>query len=257
MMNRYTAHAIDHNRGLIAPVRASHFVASLFRSRRFSYTAIAALFVVLLPIDLWLSDSLKEFNQSLGGDIRREINLVQQFGGPTSIVLVAYLMFRLDASKRRRIWDLLMTMAATAAVSTCLKVLIGRIRPRFNIGEPYVFLGPFRSHHTSVSEAPLHSWNLLTPGASQLQSMPSSHTSAAFAIATFIAIVYPRVRVLVYVLAVIVGISRVLHGAHWPTDVLAGALVGYWIAKIVVRRRLGQAVIDKLTPRADRPSTAG
>jgi membrane-associated phospholipid phosphatase len=59
-------------------------------------------------------------------------------------------------------------------------------------------------------------------------SFPSGHTSAAFCIATSIALEnrqwYIRAPVLVW--AGLVGYSRVHLGVHYPSDVLAGALVG-------------------------------
>jgi membrane-associated phospholipid phosphatase len=59
-------------------------------------------------------------------------------------------------------------------------------------------------------------------------SFPSGHTSAAFSIATSIALEnrqwYIRAPVLLW--AGLVGYSRVHLGVHYPSDVLAGALVG-------------------------------
>lgn len=257
MMNRYTTHAIDHNRGLIAPVRAVHTGFSLIRTRRRCAVALVFLFLLLLANDLWISQNLRAFGSQLGGDFHREISLIQQFGGPTSILLVVYFIARFDHTRRMRLWDLLLAMGYTLLASTIFKVLIGRVRPRFDPPETYAFLGPFFSHPTSKSDGPLYAWQLFSSGTSQLHSMPSSHTSAAFAMATCLAIVYPRVRGLVFSLACVVGFSRVMYGSHWPSDVLAGAVLGYWVARIVMGMRLGQIVAGWLGFGADRTSPAG
>ena len=66
-------------------------------------------------------------------------------------------------------------------------------------------------------------------------SFPSGHTSTAFAVATSLSLSYPEW----YVVAPAVlwaggmGLARVWHGVHYPTDVLAGAAVGTGAAVLV------------------------
>ncbi|AHM62688.1 PA-phosphatase like phosphoesterase [Flammeovirgaceae bacterium 311] len=66
--------------------------------------------------------------------------------------------------------------------------------------------------------------------ATRNRSFPSYHTSTAFAVASSFALVYRDYKYIppiAYGLATLVGLSRIQHNAHWATDVLAGAVVGY------------------------------
>jgi undecaprenyl-diphosphatase len=57
-------------------------------------------------------------------------------------------------------------------------------------------------------------------------SFPSTHATAAFAFAYVCARVDPAIRVWVYILASLIGLSRVYLGVHYPFDILAGAILG-------------------------------
>lgn len=59
-------------------------------------------------------------------------------------------------------------------------------------------------------------------------SFPSGHTSIAFSTATSLSLAYPKWYVIApsYVWACSVGYSRMNLGVHYPSDVLAGALLG-------------------------------
>ena len=59
-------------------------------------------------------------------------------------------------------------------------------------------------------------------------SFPSGHTSAAFTTATSLSLLFPKWYVIVpsFLWASSVGYARMYQGVHYPSDVLAGAIVG-------------------------------
>lgn len=63
-------------------------------------------------------------------------------------------------------------------------------------------------------------------------SLPSGHTAAAFLMASLIAHFYPTLSISAYVWASCIGGSRVLLGVHYPSDIIAGALLGLGISVI-------------------------
>lgn len=74
----------------------------------------------------------------------------------------------------------------------------------------------------------------LVPMPMSAYSLPSAHASAAFALAFAILWMRPRAGIVPLLLAIGVAFGRVAVGVHYPTDVLAGAVVGL-LAVVVVR----------------------
>jgi undecaprenyl-diphosphatase len=83
-------------------------------------------------------------------------------------------------------------------------------------------------------------------------SFPSDHAAAAFAIAFAVLAFSRRAGVVFLALALLIGLSRIALGLHDPSDVVAGAMVG-WGAALVVTR-LGRGRLDRLVPLLSRVS---
>jgi undecaprenyl-diphosphatase len=103
------------------------------------------------------------------------------------------------------------TALSTSLVTTLLKNLVQRDRP------PAVVLDP-----KPLMDVPTTS------------SFPSGHTSTSFACAYVISRLAPRLTVYVYVLATLIGCSRIYVGVHYPIDVLAGAVLGLVVARALL-----------------------
>jgi undecaprenyl-diphosphatase len=66
-------------------------------------------------------------------------------------------------------------------------------------------------------------------------SFPSGHTLEAFAIAAALSLSFPRKKIVipVYIWATLVAYSRMALGVHYPSDILAGIVIGTFIGWIV------------------------
>lgn len=65
-------------------------------------------------------------------------------------------------------------------------------------------------------------------------SFPSGHTQRAFSGAVVLGSFYKKFSKLFFALALLVGISRIYIGVHYPFDILSGSINGFLIGSIVM-----------------------
>lgn len=122
------------------------------------------------------------------------------------------------AHPRRRAWLLFLAPALAGLVAEVLKIAIRRERPAIHDGT-YGF----------------RPWSERTWSGAGL-SLPSSHAAVAFGGAAMLAVLFPRARWVGYALAAGCGLTRILAGAHFVSDVLMAAGIGWLTAWWLGRR---------------------
>ncbi len=65
-------------------------------------------------------------------------------------------------------------------------------------------------------------------------SFPSGHTASLFCAATVVSVFHRSAAPSMFILAFLVGLTRMYMYAHYPTDVLAGAVIGILCALFAV-----------------------
>lgn len=251
----------DYNRGLAWPVRTAHLIGSIALSplrplwnwasapdRAWwgkPLVASLVLFALLLPLDGLIASVAR--SAPFEGDARRVVGWFGEYGQGGMALLLLILVWILDRAHARRLLDYLLAVLLAALAVLPLKMLVGRPRPRPDMLQTYDhldFLGPFGAHPFGPDVGVRHAWEFWADISADLWSMPSSHTVYAVVMSVWIAAMYPKLRALAWTLAGVVGLARVIFGAHYATDVLIGAALGYVIAWPCVHRCWGVRFVD-------------
>jgi len=123
-----------------------------------------------------------------------------------------------------RIGFIFIAVGLPGLLVTIVKRWIGRVRP--SVQGPFAY-EPF-------------SWR------PEFASLPSGHTTTAFAALVSIGAIFPRARPFLWGYALLIASSRIAVTAHYSSDVIAGAVVGafgaLWVRDWFARRRLGFVV---------------
>jgi membrane-associated phospholipid phosphatase len=253
MQTSASREARDYNRGPAAPVRWAHTaaaalpLAALWRwasdptRRTWAQPLLIALPLTLLALPL--DGPIARFFEAhqLGGDARRELEALQQYGQLTSSFLIALVIWLQDPARRRQLANWAAAFLFAAILVFAAKGLIGRPRPKFD--DPWVFLWTVGQYPLGPGRGIHHAWEFWAGISSDLWSMPSSHTVYAFVMATFLAALYPRLRELVFALAALVGLGRIITHSHYPSDVIAGAGLGLAAARTAIHNNWGLRVL--------------
>jgi undecaprenyl-diphosphatase len=118
-----------------------------------------------------------------------------------------------------RLTFLFSAIALPGLASSMLKPLIGRARP-YLTGHPDAFLYEplafFRERLFGSTPFPEYAYG----------SMPSGHATTAVALAVAFGALWPRLRPLLWIFALLICATRLTIAVHHPTDVMVGATIG-------------------------------
>jgi len=174
----------------------------------------------IVAADLWFENMLLGVRTPFGLQV---FNAVTFFGNTGTVILIAGIVgaiLLLNKNYRPYLIGLVTTLAGAAGSAYVLKEIVARARPGGLI--------PYAAVETSFS-------------------FPSGHATASMALYGFIAFIlyrlYPRYKTVIVMVATLIilsiGFSRLYLGLHFPSDVIAGYVVGgvwVWIGSKLVQK---------------------
>jgi undecaprenyl-diphosphatase len=129
-------------------------------------------------------------------------------------IVLGLITWAVRPAEGMKVWRLLLALGlAGLVVDVITKPVIGRVRP---------FVDHVEYREIGVRPD--------TP------SFPSGHAATAAAGALAFARIWPAAAIPAWTLAAIIAISRVALGVHFPSDILAGFLLGALLARFVCAR---------------------
>jgi len=117
----------------------------------------------------------------------------------------------------------------TGLLTQIVKHIVGRSRPNHAANELFSFFNFDSTFH----------------------SFPSGHTSTIFLVALVFSLFTPKLRYFYFCCAGIIGLSRVVVGAHFLTDIIGGIIVSFigfkitlaFFNKIKIKKEFGEIII--------------
>ncbi|MCX8280445.1 phosphatase PAP2 family protein [Phyllobacterium sp. 0TCS1.6C] len=115
-------------------------------------------------------------------------------------------------------------ISAAGTLTAIVKYLIGRARPAFIDSWGTGYFSPFA-------------------GGDDWASFPSGHSTTMGAVGCILALWFPRWRLPILLATMGIAFTRLIARAHYPTDIIAGYSVGFFVAiamaRFLANRRIG------------------
>ncbi|MDR0327382.1 MAG: phosphatase PAP2 family protein [Planctomycetaceae bacterium] len=179
-----------------------------------------------LPIAEWCRKSdISKFRIKELGTGRDFLFLAETFGTTLGAIIVTILILELDWRKRIRLFRYFAAILSVGLIVNVIKLFVVRLRP---YGVDF---------DCADSVTPLNGisidWMPWTSAIKSVEgSFPSGHTAMAFAAFVVLSFLYPQGKRILLILASFVGIQRIMVSAHFPSDVVAGAMIGLLIGEV-------------------------
>lgn len=146
------------------------------------------------------------FNLKLHNDrLFKLFTWITQLGSSASMAFFVLLAFLLQKQLMVPIGQY---MVLTALLS---QLIVHTIKRLVNRPRPYIVLKDY------FIKSPLKC----------VYSFPSGHTACAYAIGLVFATFFPAFKALILSISLLVALSRIILGVHYPTDVLIGGTISY------------------------------
>lgn len=217
---------------LARPVVVPDHIDRTLPQNPFFYGIVFLWCLIILQVMLHLDPGLVHWARAAPHGVRQFFRMITDLGtsgwilvttGVAAILLACSTLHTLDRATRvrRANWhgDLLFvfsTVAVTGILASLIKNTIGRARPR----------------HLDTLGAYEFDFAAFTSG---FASFPSGHSTTFGAFCACLCLLFPRATPLWVAFGITGGISRMMVGAHYASDVIAGLLFGSVLTVLFAR----------------------
>lgn len=191
------------------------------RENKITLIAVLTLPVFMFKLDPIIVAWLRYYHQNRLAlyDLWQSLSPVMKFLGHGSTVLVVIgIILLIGRFFNRHMYVvgkyLSLGFISSGIIVQVLKHILGRARPW--IVDHTLFIGPTLQ--------------------SRYDSFPSGHTTVIFCLAFLLSNHFQRYRYIFYLFAAVVGLERIVNISHFPSDVIAGSVVGIAVGKLLVKR---------------------
>lgn len=147
---------------------------------------------------------LNSFSTLTGGFIWANLTLL------ADALVAVVLLFPFIRKKPELVWSALVAFGLAALLVHSIKPVLGISRPPGVLAQ--------------------NSFNIIGP-AHERNSFPSGHSATIFTLTgIFLFFIKSRIKYIGLFAALIIGLSRIMVGVHWPLDVCMGAVIGCFSA---------------------------
>ncbi|HIH31372.1 TPA: phosphatase PAP2 family protein [Candidatus Woesearchaeota archaeon] len=136
-------------------------------------------------------------------------SIITMIGNLEWFISLALIILIILILRNKKIYSYIAALFVSAILSYVLKWIISRPRPFEFLQIPSII-------NTSMS------------------SFPSGHALVIFTMLAFLIMNFPRYKYWFWSIAVLVAFSRIYLGVHYLSDVIAGAFLGFFIAKLFI-----------------------
>lgn len=134
----------------------------------------------------------------------RVLGIITHLGGATFCIVLTLTLFFWSSEPWRTIsLHCILALVLSHIPVAIFKRKLQRLRPYLVLPEAKTVPKPLKDH-----------------------SFPSGHTTAIFSVTVPYMLAFPLLTLLLLPLAIIVGLSRIYLGLHYPSDVIVGGIVG-------------------------------
>ena len=173
-------------------------------------------------LDIKINNFFLEYNRSVNGDYFKKFFInITEVGNSLWFFLIAIILFlasiflqKIKKNKKNIIYSkqisvlLFFSILITGIITQTIKHIVGRPRPNYAI---------------ESNSYELNFFNL----ESVFHSFPSGHTSTIFVVALVMSFLTPKIKYVYIFFALLVSLSRVVVGAHYFLDIVAGIVVAF------------------------------